>query len=76
MKRILLAAAVSSAFAVAPVAFAEMGDAGNDAVVVAQAAQQRAPEGAADCIATAAGPRNFYAQRKEASAGAASATPA
>jgi LTXXQ motif family protein len=46
MKRILLAAAVSSAFAVAPVAFAEMGDAGNDAVVVAQAAQQRTPEGA------------------------------
>jgi hypothetical protein len=47
MKRVLLAAAVSSAFAVAPLAFGETGGTGNDAaVVVAQAAQQRAPEGA------------------------------
>jgi hypothetical protein len=47
MKRVLLAAAVSSAFAVAPLAFAQTGDAGNDAgIIVAQATQQRAPEGA------------------------------
>src|SRR4051794_870953 len=46
MKQVLLAAAVSSAFAVAPLAFAETGDAANDAgIVVAQATQQRAPEG-------------------------------
>ena len=45
MKRVLLATAVSAAFAAAPLAIAETADAGGEAsVVVAQAAQQRAPD--------------------------------